>query len=517
MDTFWNSGEGNQIRGLDILGVRNLDQGIEKEWVAGITTISNRARYFSLLPWLVGLYRESLGEDFNPDDYWEGLSTLLARFEFVLIVCSRMGAEWGESGLTTGMIGPDVHSDKVGQFLKDGIVMVPEEKDHGIYGTYFNPCKYFGILDSQTIQNQPIAILPPRGDQLFQTLHLSLKNLELTNLILEGGAIDRDTVLEEGSFFSINNFDAIDAEKPLLQEYFSTPYTDTTDTVEGYQKFRSTISWIVDAIDSDAQITPYSAIGSNYQSCLDNYETALPVHLAWADYEMHRRVHFSLECLLSGFTAELIDMDGTTVSGIVGAWKIHEDWSEKFLEIANGNAFDIENDLDSILNSMADRTIVSKAYDTFRPMNYVAAERGVFGLLFLIQVWSDTKSIRGSQKLRDYNDALEDAFRILDTMQSEPLSDVLTKLLSEVVVERHLQTTLRKMGAGQQCSLRFYPEGRLLLPTNERTTAGSSNDRLQNVLGVLTDIGVLTRTGEGRAVTTEGREIYNRIIHDHAE
>ena len=102
MDTFWNSGEGNQIRGLDILGVRNLDQGIEKEWVAGITTISNRARYFSLLPWLVGLYRESLGEDFNPDDYWEGLSTLLARFEFVLIVCSRMGAEWGESGLTTG-------------------------------------------------------------------------------------------------------------------------------------------------------------------------------------------------------------------------------------------------------------------------------------------------------------------------------------------------------------------------------------------------------------------------------
>jgi hypothetical protein len=102
-------------------------------------------------------------------------------------------------------------------------------------------------------------------------------------------------------------------------------------------------------------------------------------------------------------------------------------------------------------------------------------------------------------------------------MQSEPLSDVLTKLLSEVVVERHLQTTLRKMGAGQQCSLRFYPEGRLLLPTNEKTTAGSSNDRLQNVLGVLTDIGVLTRTGEGRAVTTEGREIYNRIIHDHAE
>ena len=51
MTIFWGNDLTEDTVGLDILGLRAVDQAIESKLVNGITTISLRGRYFSLLPW----------------------------------------------------------------------------------------------------------------------------------------------------------------------------------------------------------------------------------------------------------------------------------------------------------------------------------------------------------------------------------------------------------------------------------------------------------------------------------
>ena len=89
---FWNAGEKEVIRGLDILGFRKIDQDMERKWVSGITTISQRARYLSLLPWLLMEYYKLCGFDTSntrPPDEAE-FRQMQRRLELVIIAATQM-------------------------------------------------------------------------------------------------------------------------------------------------------------------------------------------------------------------------------------------------------------------------------------------------------------------------------------------------------------------------------------------------------------------------------------------
>ena len=96
---------------------------------------------------------------------------------------------------------------------------------------------------------------------------------------------------------------------------------------------------------------------------------------------------------------------------------------------------------------------------------------------------------------------------MLDAERGSSLKTALRRLLIEVVIEAHLSTTLRKISQGQQCSLRFFPDGALLRPTGTPVIAGRSGDRLGNLLGMWADLGVLDRRDGTFSLTERGRRI----------
>jgi hypothetical protein len=112
-------------------------------------------------------------------------------------------------------------------------------------------------------------------------------------------------------------------------------------------------------------------------------------------------------------------------------------------------------------------------------------------IAFLTGLALQTHALRDARVFRPSDAVTNEAMRIIDDADTEPISSVLSKLLTQCVILPHLTTTLRKMGAGQQCSLRFFPDGAVLRPTGVQTYPGRSLTRLANVLGIFSDLSVL--------------------------
>ena len=491
MNISWGDDLLDDTPGLDVLGVRRIDQGVELTLVNGITTISQRARYFSILPWALGDYLVShTSEGFH----WDSLTIHLRRVEFMILAASRLDREVNGSD-ASGALGANTQQKRLTTLLAGAPVTFPDDKGGAILGTYFAPCRTIGLLRNGD------AILPyqltRRGKEMWELRKDRLVDSPVMAAISSGSEVSRALVETAIPDFSLGRLATSTNEARLLHNFFVTPWEpegeyQRSQVANAYDSFNETIAWASAMLAANPD-SPAGLIVRNFEGCTLR-GTRIQIAFSWAEYEYRRRCHFALELMLSALTRSLGEFEVASIAQVVSTW----------LETLEASSLlkQIWPDVTAALGSNAFEVVESIPKDLFwhKPVptddlgRLPTIDQAFAAVALLAAAASQTRAIRRDGYFdRRPTSSGERAVDLIENAGQEPFSEFMTQL-AQLTALSHLHTTLRKMGAGQNCSLRFFPEGPLLRSTGMDMAPGHSNDRLTNVLRILTDIGMLRRS-----------------------
>ena len=287
---------------------------------------------------------------------------------------------------------------------------------------------------------------------------------------------------------------------------FLSPIAKTPRFSEDYGRFNETVCWSLELIASGC-LTSREIIHRNHNNVVTSRDihSFREVDLLWAEYDLRRRLHFAAELLLSALTQTLNYLNKAALPNIVQGWSSEYEETDFITHCIGNNDNPYNLSLEDFIDQL-DYAMIDEYSSQVRSANSLKPpEKAIFALTLMSYCHRKSLPLRRSNSIPDRSHYMEKSFKIIEAQARQTVSETLEVLLRRVVIESHLKTTLRKMGQGQKCSLRFYPEGGVLAPTGTSVSAGHSQDRLRNVLVMLSDLGLCSRENGRLSLTANGR------------
>jgi hypothetical protein len=499
MEIGWGKPIRAQIQGLDILGVRGLDQSLEEKLVNGITTVSWRARYFSLLPWAIGEFFErekhAAGAVYNDGAFVQFVS----RVELLTLAATAADPQNSDAGRG---LGGDRYVTELRMLRGDAPVPFPEDAGEGLVNAYRGPCRALGILSTGDEDGNPHR-LSPRGQALWRARKASVSP-EIVERLFSGSEINKALVDAAVPDFSLNAIATNPTELTALRSAIVEAWAPSVGSPDGvaaaYRRFAETIDWI-HSWGNEGSATGLALLAANYAAAIEHASNS-QVAVEWAHYEWRRRVHYALELLLSALCGGIFSRFEATVPELL------EDWSAEPIapQLADwwptaSSAW--EMDAESAVSSVSSGLFKDQPLPVQALNRLPDGSKALAGYALLVALAKQSESCRSAGLFPDRESPGEQALTIVISKSEGSFSETMAQLFMSCVAPAHLTTTFRKMSAGADCSLRFFPDGEQFRSTGTQTGAGQSGPRLLNVCRILADLGLLSHAGDDSAVDAE--------------
>ena len=477
MDIAWGEKFGDQSQGLDIIGVLGLDQSLEAALANGITTISIRGRYFSILPWAIGEFFANEIQTQATHFDSKRFQAFLARVEFLVLACTSLDKTGGDAG---GALGANTFRMQMAALSRGETVPYPATGNSSILGTYFGPCRAIGLVRSATGANGEPFLLTPRGQELWKARNEAIGDGDWRDVLWKAETLSAAQVNALLPHFALQRLSSAVSEAEALRSALLTPWvrdgSAAASVDEAYKRFNQTVDWL----RKDGKTTSFQAnlmLARIWERASQDREGLQDTEIAWAEFEWRSRLHFALELLMSAICDTLQRMHQATLEEMLEDWFSASDIPSR-LATAWPEAGEAIGSLPS------DLYLTSAIPGDLGGLQPHA--RALFGFALIATLGLQSESLRAHGLFRDRRSHGKDALACLARDGERPFQEALRDLCV-IVISAHLGTTFRKMGAGQKCSLRFFFDGPRLSVTKLGSSAGRSGIRLWNVIRVLRD------------------------------